>query len=49
MSSLSQDSPSAAAPDILVTGASGFIGGHLVHRLAERGHRVRVQIGRAHV
>lgn len=25
MSSLSQDSPSAAAPDILVTGASGFI------------------------
>ncbi|HEY8981037.1 MAG TPA: aminotransferase class I/II-fold pyridoxal phosphate-dependent enzyme [Streptomyces sp.] len=27
--------------DILVAGASGFIGSHLVHRLAERGHRVR--------
>ncbi|HEY6795493.1 MAG TPA: aminotransferase class I/II-fold pyridoxal phosphate-dependent enzyme [Kineosporiaceae bacterium] len=30
--------------DILVAGASGFIGGHLTRRLAERGHRVRALV-----
>lgn len=29
---------------ILVTGATGYIGGRLVHRLLERGHRVRVLV-----
>ncbi|HTJ67162.1 MAG TPA: aminotransferase class I/II-fold pyridoxal phosphate-dependent enzyme [Actinospica sp.] len=30
--------------DVLVAGASGFIGGHLVRRLTDRGHRVRALI-----
>ncbi|WP_239341379.1 NAD(P)-dependent oxidoreductase [Frankia sp. CiP3] len=29
-------------PDTLVTGATGFIGGHLTRTLVQRGHRVRV-------
>ncbi|MEV2255558.1 aminotransferase class I/II-fold pyridoxal phosphate-dependent enzyme [Streptomyces sp. NPDC050147] len=33
-----------AAPDVLVAGAAGFIGGHLTRRLAERGHRVRALV-----
>lgn len=34
----------ATAPDVLVAGASGFIGGHLAQRLVARGHRVRVLV-----
>ena len=37
-------SPSKSAGKILVTGASGYIGGRLVHELIERGYRVRVMV-----
>ncbi|WP_229926064.1 aminotransferase class I/II-fold pyridoxal phosphate-dependent enzyme, partial [Streptomyces longispororuber] len=36
--------PVAAVPEVLVAGAGGFIGGHLTHRLVERGHRVRALV-----
>ena len=32
---------------ILVTGASGFLGSHIVQRLAERGERVRALVRRS--
>lgn len=38
--------PQALTADILVTGASGFIGRHLVGRLLALGHRVRVLVRR---
>ena len=33
-----------ASPYILVTGATGFIGAHVLDNLLERGHRVRVAV-----
>jgi nucleoside-diphosphate-sugar epimerase len=38
--------PQALTADILVTGAGGFIGKHLVGRLLELGHRIRVLVRR---
>lgn len=38
--------PQALTADILVTGAGGFIGRHLVERLLSLGHRVRVLVRR---
>ncbi len=37
-------SPLKSSGKILVTGASGYIGGRLVHELIERGYRVRVMV-----
>lgn len=36
--------PGAVSKQVLVTGASGFIGSHLVERLHERGDRVRAMV-----
>jgi uncharacterized protein YbjT (DUF2867 family) len=41
------DAPSR--PDVLVLGASGYVGSHLVARLASRGHAVRAAARRADV
>lgn len=38
------DTASAASRLILVTGATGYVGGRLVHRLTERGFRVRCMV-----
>ncbi|RFS82229.1 aminotransferase class I/II-fold pyridoxal phosphate-dependent enzyme [Actinomadura spongiicola] len=36
--------PPSGTADVLVAGATGFIGGHLTRRLTEIGHRVRVLV-----
>ncbi|MGH3376133.1 MAG: aminotransferase class I/II-fold pyridoxal phosphate-dependent enzyme [Actinoallomurus sp.] len=36
--------PRSGGADVLVAGASGFIGGHLTRRLVEHGHNVRVLV-----
>ena len=41
-SSPNQSSPNQASKTVLVTGATGYIGGRLVPRLLEAGHRVKV-------
>lgn len=35
---------SSHTPDVLITGATGFIGGHLASRLAEHGKKMRVAV-----
>src|SRR4029453_171118 len=39
-----QSSPSQSSKTVLVTGATGYIGGRLVPRLLEAGHRVKVVV-----
>ncbi len=43
-SNAQRDAVSAPSPLILVTGATGYVGGRLVHRLMERGFRVRCMV-----
>lgn len=45
--SLFEPKPQDQSPIVLVTGASGFVGSHLVEKLVERGYRVRILVRRS--